>query len=147
METIELEDGKIGTLTIADLESEKLGTNQLFVDGHKFTCSEKFREAFEEYLASIKSEQVRLTYLHSIKPKYPQEKIGASKNRNKNPPKPDQIFYNCTVQVSKTEALASFNNYASRYGLLMAFNLFGGREKLSKKQETDQLTGPNAFAL
>jgi hypothetical protein len=142
VETIELGDGKIATLSIVERESDKLGMSQLVVNGHKFTCAEKFREAFEEYFESIKSEPVELTFLHSVKPRHPDEnRVAGNKGkmtkRDKNQQNPDQIFYNCTVQVSKAEALASFNNYVLRYDLLMAFNLLGGKEKFSNNGKTE----------
>ena len=65
METVELENGMIGTLTIAGKESEKLGMFQLRVEGHKFSCQEKFREVFNEYLSSITGEKIKVTFLHS----------------------------------------------------------------------------------
>lgn len=83
METIELEDGKIAALNAVEQESDKVRINQLIVDGHKFTCSEKFRKVFEEYLASIKSAKVELIFLHSIRPKYTEVKsVATSKKKS-----------------------------------------------------------------
>ena len=74
----------IGTLTIAGKESEKLGMFQLMVEGHKFFCREKFREAFNEYLSSINGEKIKVTFLHSGKPLHVQsESDSARRNRKK----------------------------------------------------------------
>jgi hypothetical protein len=122
---ITLENGLKGILWVAQDKKDKLFLGELAVSGKKFFCTKSGREKFQEYLKSLKGEDVEVSLLHSMT-----VKLGpAQKDRKKkeNPPKIEEpkknhsIDYNCTIRVSKYYVQLMFNDMAERMDKVITF--------------------------
>lgn len=113
---VALENGLKGILWVPGDKKEKLSLDELVISGKKFYCAKDKLEGFQEYLGKIKSEEVEVTFLHSmsikldapLKGRKKKEPIKTEERKNKS------IDYNCTMKVTKQYARVMFNTMAER---------------------------------
>ncbi|MCX5668911.1 MAG: hypothetical protein NTX89_02155 [Candidatus Omnitrophica bacterium] len=122
---ITLENGLKGVLWVAENKKDKLLLGDLAVSGKKFFCTKSGREKFQEYLKSLKGEDVEVSLLHSMTVKLDPAQRGRKKKEN--PPKTEEskknhsIDYNCTMRVPKYYVQLMFNDMAERMDKVITF--------------------------
>lgn len=115
---ITLENGLKGVLWVAENKKDRLLLGDLAVSGKKFFCTKSGRDKFQEYLRSLKGEDVEVSLLHSMTVKLDAAQKGRRKKEN--PPKPEEpkknhsIEYNCTMKAPKYYVQLMFNDMAER---------------------------------
>ena len=113
-----LENGLKGVLWVAQDKKDKLFLGELAVSGKKFSCTKGGRKKFQEYLGSLKGEDVEVSLLHSVSIKLDPAQRGRKKKENtsktEEPKKNHSIEYNCTMRVSKYYVQLMFNDMAER---------------------------------
>ncbi len=101
-----------GLLTISGKETKDLGFWGILFEGRDFLCCEKTRKDFEKFLESLPTDEVEVTFLHSMEvhldPSRPKKKKYARPLPNE--PKPESVNYNCTVRGTKDFARHVFKN-------------------------------------
>ena len=63
---VTLENGLKGFLWVAQDKEDKLFIGELAVSGKRFSCSKYSRQEFQNYLGSLKGEEMETTFLHSV---------------------------------------------------------------------------------
>ena len=115
---ITLGNGLKGVLWVAENKKDRLFLGELAVSGKKFSCTKSGREKFQEYLGSLKGEDVEVSLLHSVSIKLDPAQKGRRKKENlpktEEPKKNHSIEYNCTMRVSKYYVQLVFNDMAER---------------------------------
>ena len=115
---ITLENGLKGILWVAENKKDKLLLGDLAVSGKKFFCTKSGREKFQEYLKSLKGEDVEVSLLHSMSIKLDPVQTGRKKKENSFKPeeqkKNHSIEYNCTMRVPKYYVQLMFDDMAER---------------------------------
>ncbi|MBU1086890.1 MAG: hypothetical protein KKD05_05155 [Candidatus Omnitrophica bacterium] len=103
-------NGLTGRISIAGEETGKISFGELGVSGRKFECFKDNRDEFCNYLAGIDSPEVDVMFIHSLDIKIdPATRGRRKKKKTEEPSEKETITYNCTVTVSKDDALSMFD--------------------------------------
>ena len=113
-----LENGLKGTLWAAKGKKEKLFFGELAVAGKRFYCHKDERVKFQNYLGSLTSEEVDVSFLHSITCKIDSPPRSWRKKqeppKTEEPKKDESIQYNCTMTVPKHYIQLMYDDMAER---------------------------------
>lgn len=113
--TITLDNGLKGFITIGGKETEKLGLGEILVAGKKFRCSKDERKKIEKHLNTLGEDDIDYTFLHSS---VLDISHAVARRRKKNEVQPipkEDVDYNCTVRLSKSAVLSSFDATATHF--------------------------------
>lgn len=113
---VTLENGLKGILWVPANKEENLSFGELAVSGKKFYCMKDKLEEFQRYLERIKTEEVEISFLHSISVKIDPPLRGRKKKQpiEKEERKDKSIDYNCTIKATKPYVRLMFNGMAER---------------------------------
>lgn len=115
---VTLDNGLRGFLWVAQEKKDKLYIGELAVAGKRFSCSKYRRQEFQDYLGSLRGEEIEISLLHSITCKLSSPPRGRKKKQG--PPKTEKskkdgsIQYNCTFRAPRHYVRLVFDDMAER---------------------------------
>lgn len=82
----------------------EISIHEIAVNGRKFFCSFSEQKNFNEFIDSIKGEEIKVTYLHSVKA-----------SLEKRDDKDDTEYCYATITLTKKQSLFLFSRLADRF--------------------------------
>lgn len=114
---ITLDNGLKGRLWAVKDKSNEISLFEIAVSGKRFFCADQIRNAFKQHVDQVKTDDVDVSFLHSMKCKIDDLKKRPKKDDPAEPKnkRSEAIQYNCTVTVPKDFALSIFDSKVNQF--------------------------------